>query len=55
MGVYAGMDDIDPLITISRKVHPDSDRWERYDQLYHEYRQLYELLVPFHRRLYDIQ
>ena len=54
LGVYSGMDDIDPLIGISRKIQPDSERWGRYDQLYHEYRQLYELLVPFHRRLHDI-
>jgi xylulokinase len=54
LGIYSGMDEVDSLIGISHEVHPDSNRWKRYDQLYHEYRGLYDLLVPVHRRLYQI-
>jgi sugar (pentulose or hexulose) kinase len=55
LGVYPNMDAIDPLIEISREIQPDVDHWKRYDALYQEYRALYDLLVPVHRRLYQIQ
>lgn len=54
MGIYGGMDEVDSLIGISREVGPDAGRWKRYDAFYQEYRRLYELLVPVHRRLYRI-
>jgi len=54
MGVYSTMDEIDPLIEISRVVHPDVTHWKRYDALYHEYRQLYQALTPIHQRLYQV-
>jgi xylulokinase len=54
MGIYAGMDEVDSLIGISREVEPDAGRWKRYDAFYQEYRGLYELLVPVHRRLHRI-
>ena len=54
LGIYSGMDEVDQLVKISREVQPDALRWKRYDALYHEYRGLYDLLVPVHRRLYQI-
>jgi sugar (pentulose or hexulose) kinase len=49
------MDEVDELIAISREIQPNPAHWKRYDTLYQEYRALYELLVPVHRRLYQIQ
>jgi sugar (pentulose or hexulose) kinase len=54
LGIYSGMDEVDELIKISREFQPDALRWKRYDALYREYRGLYDLLVPVHRRLYQI-
>jgi len=55
LGIYPNMDEVDQLIGISREIQPDPSRWKRYDALYQEYRALYDLLVPVHRRLYQIQ
>ncbi|MFH1185645.1 MAG: FGGY-family carbohydrate kinase [Chloroflexota bacterium] len=52
LGVYPGMDSVDELIQIRREVDPDRSRWRRYDGLYHQYREIYEALVPIHRQLY---
>ena len=49
------MDEVDRLIEIGKEVQPDSTNWKRYNALYQEYRALYDLLVPVHRRLYQIQ
>jgi xylulokinase len=54
LGIYPNMDAVDELVKISREVQPESSRWKRYDGLYHEYRSLYSLLGPVHRRLYQI-
>jgi xylulokinase len=54
LGVYPSMDAVDQLIGISREVRPDAARWKRYEGMYHEYRSLYDALVPIHRRLYKI-
>jgi xylulokinase len=55
LGIYRNMDAVDQLIGISREVQPDAARWKRYDAMYQEYRGLYEILVPVHRRLYQIR
>ena len=55
LGIYSGMDEVDDLIKIRNVVQPDKSHSKRYDALYHEYRELYDLLVPVHRRLYQIQ
>jgi sugar (pentulose or hexulose) kinase len=55
LGLYSSMDEVDDLIKIRRVVSPDTSRWKRYDALYREYRDLYELLVPVYRRMYQIQ
>jgi xylulokinase len=54
LGVYPNMDALDDLIGINHEVQPDGGRWKRYDAMYQEYRNLYKLLVPVHRRLYQI-
>jgi xylulokinase len=54
LGIYASMDEVDQFIEISRQVQPDVTRWKRYDALYQEYRQLYQALLPIHKRLYQI-
>ena len=55
LGVYPSMDEVDNLIGINRTIQPDASHRKRYDALYQEYRQLYELLRPVHKRLYHIQ
>lgn len=54
LGYYSSMDEVDDLVKIRREVNPDASRWNRYDALYREYRDLYDLLVPVHRRLHQI-
>jgi xylulokinase len=54
LGYYSSMDEVDDLVKIRREVYPDESRWNRYDALYREYRDLYEVLVPIHRRLHQI-
>lgn len=54
LGIYSVMDEIDQLIAISRVVQPDGSRSQRYNDLYHEYRQLYDALVPIYQRLYQV-
>ena len=54
LGIYPDMDSVDDLVKIRREVQPDASRWRRYDSLYREYRSLYELLVPVHRRLHEV-
>jgi xylulokinase len=55
LGVHPSMDDVDRLVEISRVVEPNEVLYRRYDDLYYEYRQLYEVLVPIYRRLYQVQ
>jgi sugar (pentulose or hexulose) kinase len=55
LGIYTNMDELDQLIDINREIQPNMKRWKRYDQLYKEYRGLYELLAPVNRRLYQIK
>ncbi len=54
LGIYPNMDALDDLIGIDHEVQPDEKRWKRYDAMYQEYRNLYKLLVPVHRKLYQI-
>jgi xylulokinase len=54
MGIYSSMDEVDQLVEISHEVQPDSSKKNRYDALYREYRQLYDALIPIHRRLYQV-
>ena len=53
LGIYPDMDSVDDLIKIRREVVPNSTLWQRYDSLYHEYRDIYEALVPIHKGLYQ--
>ncbi len=55
LGLYPNMDAVDELIGISREVQPEAARWKHYNALYQEYRGLYEILAPVHRRLHHIQ
>jgi xylulokinase len=55
LGIYKGVDEIDDLVKIERVVKPDVANAKRYNALYSEYRQIYEALVPIHRRLYQVQ
>jgi xylulokinase len=54
LGIHKSMDDVDDLVAISRTVHPDETRWQRYNDLYQVYRNLYTALVPIHKQLADI-
>jgi xylulokinase len=55
LGIYSGVEQIDDLIKIDRVIKPDASRQKRYEALYREYRELYNVLVPIHRRLYQVQ
>jgi len=55
LGVYPSVEAIDDLIQIERVVRPNPANRTRYESLYREYRELYNLLVPVHRRLYQVQ
>ena len=53
LGIHPSVDDIDDLIEISRVVEPEGSNRQRYEDLYQEYRQLYNALSPIYRRLYQ--
>lgn len=55
LGIYSGMDEVDDLVKIRNEVQPDKSNLKRYDELYREYRDIYEVLVPIHKKLYQIQ
>jgi xylulokinase len=55
MGIYNSMDEIDDLIRIRRVVEPDLTFQRRYQDLYHEYREIYTALALVFRRLYEVQ
>ena len=52
LGIHPNMDAVE-LIEIEQVVQPDSNR-QRYNDLYRIYRDLYTVLVPIHRRLYEV-
>jgi hypothetical protein len=55
MGVYPNMEAVDGLVQIADQVEPiDDGRRRRYNELYREYRALYEVLAPVYRRLHTI-
>jgi xylulokinase len=52
-GVYPNMEAVDDIIEIGQVVEPNPANHDRYDDLYHEYRECYEALSPIYRRLYQ--
>jgi len=54
LGIHPNMDAVDDLIAIERVVEPSESQWQRYDELYQIYRDLYTVLVPIHHRLYEV-
>jgi len=55
LGIHPNLDAVDDLIEFSRLVEPEEVDRRRYDDLYQEYRQLYNALSPIYRRLYQAQ
>jgi xylulokinase len=55
LGIHPSMDDVDRLVEISYVVQPNPALHDRYDDLYHEYRELYSALIPIHKRLYQVR
>jgi len=55
MGVHKSMDDVDQLVEFDHSVNPIKANQKRYDDLYHEYRELYSALTPIYKRLYKIK
>jgi xylulokinase len=55
LGIYSSVEEIDELVRIERVVQPDQSLQTRYEALYQEYREIYHVLVPIHRRLYQVQ
>ena len=53
LGVYPNVDAVDDLIEISRVVEPRREHQGRYQDLYHEYREVYAALAPVYRRLHE--
>ncbi|HVM71955.1 MAG TPA: FGGY-family carbohydrate kinase [Anaerolineales bacterium] len=53
LGIYPSVEQIDDLVRIEQVVRPDLSRQKRYEAMYREYRELYNVLVPIHRRLYQ--
>jgi xylulokinase len=54
MGVYPGIEVADELIRVVKVVEPQrDDRRAGYDDLYDEYRALYDALAPIYRRLHQ--
>jgi len=53
IGVYPSVEAIDEVIEISRIVTPNLSLRARYDDLYQQYRQIYEALAPVFRGLYE--
>mgnify|MGYP005841068531 CR=1 FL=1 len=53
LGVYDNVDIIDDLIKIDRIVQPQIENKKRYDDLYHEYREIYTALAPIYRHMYE--
>jgi xylulokinase len=51
LGIYPGMDAVDDLVQIRREARPDETVKNRYDGLYHQYRDIYDALVPIYRHL----
>jgi xylulokinase len=54
LGAVSSVDEIDQLVEVSRAVEPQPGNSLRYNALYHEYRQLYQALIPIHQRLYQV-
>ncbi len=54
MGVHPDMDSVDDLVEIDRVVEPNPENHARYGDFYREYRELYKVLSPIYRRMYDI-
>jgi len=54
LGLYPNMEAVDGLIPIARTVEPDGRTASRYDELFAEYRALYDALSPISRRLYHV-
>ena len=54
MSIYASMDEVDDLIGFSSVVVPNLETQKCYDDLYQVYREIYDALVPIHRRLYQV-
>jgi xylulokinase len=53
MGIYPNMEAVDQVIKIRRRVEPQTSWQDRYDDLYGEYRAMYDSLAPIFRRLHD--
>lgn len=54
LGIHPNMDAVDDLIEIKQVIQPDDSNRQRYNDLYRIYRDLYTVLVPIHRRLYEV-
>ena len=54
LGIHPNMDAVDELIEIKQVIQPDNSNRQRYNDLYRIYRDLYTVLVPIHRRLYEV-
>jgi xylulokinase len=55
LGVYPSMDAVDDLIGISHVVEPRTANKARYDDLYHEYREIYTALAPVFRGMHEVR
>lgn len=54
LGIYPNVESIDDLIRIERVVSPDTRHSRRYNELYAEYREIYQALAPVFHRMHQI-
>jgi len=52
LGVYPKMEAVDEMVRFSRVVRPNEKNFGRYNALYREYRNLYDVLSPMYKRMH---
>jgi len=52
LGVYSEMEAVDELVRFSRIIRPNESNFGRYDVLYREYRNLYDVFSPIYKRMH---
>ncbi len=54
LGVYPEMEAVDELVRFSKTTRPNEKNFGRYDGLYREYRNLYDVFSPIYRRMHAL-
>jgi len=54
LGIYPNMEAVDDLVHIARTVEPNNANQLRYEEMYQQYRAMYDALAPVYRQLHEI-